>query len=719
MKARICWCIFLLICSFPAIGNENATIDSLRSELLNSKDDKRFEILLELGKSYASTDINKTFDYLNEASAYAKKNNDKEKQALVNLNLGNAYRDAGKDKLAIEYYESSLQLYEEISDSSGIATISINLGTYFAQKGDYEKGLHYYIQSLKINELLGNKQSIASSSVGIGLIYRFLNDFDKALENYNGALEVFRELNDENGIAMCLTNIASIYLKQGKFEESLQIQLEVYEIRKRLGNEYYIAQALGNLGIGYASIDQHDKAIVYLELSLEYYERLGEKRSLSEGYLNLAEVYHKLGNKDKELHYLKSSVKHATEGNVKGVLMRAYQSLSDYYETNSDLEKSLSYYKLYTQEKDSIFNDNTAKMIQEMQSKYESEKQENEIELLQKDKEIQTAVIRKNRIMLWTSIGGLVLLFVFFIILYNRFSTIRKQKLIIETQKILVEGKNKEITDSINYAKRLQDAILPPSKLVSSYLLESFIIYRPKDIVAGDFYFMDVIEDENPGTNQLVKKQIYYVAADCTGHGVPGAMVSIVGANELKRCIREFKLRSPGEILDKLSELVAENFAQSEEKIRDGMDLALCCLEIENDTAIRVHYSGANNPLWIVNSKRTSWPANCLPFKDDPRGAEIKANKQSIGYTENTTHFKTHTVELQEGDTLYTFSDGYQDQFGGEMGKKYKSANFKKLLIGLHGKTMEEQKNLINKEFENWKGDLEQIDDVCVIGVRV
>lgn len=288
---------------------------------------------------------------------------------------------------------------------------------------------------------------------------------------------------------------------------------------------------------------------------------------------------------------------------------------------------------------------------------------------------------------------------------------IEEKKNEAEYQRHLVEEKNKEILDSINYAKRLQDAILPPTKLVSSFLMESFILYKPKDIVAGDFYFMDVVEENE-------KKLVYYVAADCTGHGVPGAMVSIVGANGLKRCIQEFGLRDPGQILNKLSEIVAENFAQSEERIRDGMDLALCCLEMENDKASKVHYAGANNPLWIINPNRKEAPENAIPFKYEG-GFEIKANKQAIGYTENITPFDTHTFDVIEGDTLYTFSDGYPDQFGGEKGKKYKSANFKKLLLDIYDKNMDDQKLHIDEEFESWKGDLEQVDDVCVIGVRL
>lgn len=293
-------------------------------------------------------------------------------------------------------------------------------------------------------------------------------------------------------------------------------------------------------------------------------------------------------------------------------------------------------------------------------------------------------------------------------VIKERTAEVVAQKERIEAQKEIVEEKNKEILDSINYAKRLQEAIMPSQNVWKAHLPESFVYYVPKDIIAGDFYFMEVVEDQG-------KKLVYYVAADCTGHGVPGAMVSVVGANGLKRCIKEFGLRDPGKILDKLTEIVAENFAQSEERIRDGMDLALCCLDMKD---MKLQFAGANNPVWIINPNRKDWGAVGNPFRTGD-GIEQKADKQAIGYSEELEPFTTHVIELEKGDTIYTFSDGYPDQFGGPKNKKFKSANFKKMLISLYDEPMDKQKEVIDAEFQKWRGDYEQVDDVCVIGVRV
>jgi len=275
---------------------------------------------------------------------------------------------------------------------------------------------------------------------------------------------------------------------------------------------------------------------------------------------------------------------------------------------------------------------------------------------------------------------------------------------------------HQEILDSINYAKRIQKAILPSDRVVNSLLPDSFILYKPKDIVAGDFYWLE------PYTEVSGTKGILFAAADCTGHGVPGAMVSVVCNNALNRSVREFGLNDPGKILDKTREIVIAEFEKSDEDVKDGMDISLISFayradneseEKTNPCSHTVTWSGANNPLWIVRN-------------DAHLIEEIKADKQPIGKYTNAKPFTTHTLELKKGDTIYIFTDGFQDQFGGESlaksktgGKKFKAARLKELLLANSKKPMKEQALLLDQEFELWKGNLEQLDDVCVIGVRV
>ena len=287
---------------------------------------------------------------------------------------------------------------------------------------------------------------------------------------------------------------------------------------------------------------------------------------------------------------------------------------------------------------------------------------------------------------------------------------IKKQKEEAEHQRDLVEEKNQEIMDSITYAKRLQTAILPPQKLVKEWLNDSFIFYKPKDIVAGDFYWMET-------TKRNGRSVVFYAAADCTGHGVPGAMVSVVCSNALKRAIKEFDISDPGQLLDKVAEIVQESFEQSEHEVKDGMDIAVCAVDLIDR---KVWFAGAHNGLYRITSEDTKTPEDLKTLHSGNRKlVEYRADKQPVGAFENMQPFTTVEIQLEPGDCIYLFSDGFADQFGGEKGKKFKYKPFKQLLLDIEDKEMDAQKDILDVEFERWKGSMEQVDDVCIIGLRV
>lgn len=309
----------------------------------------------------------------------------------------------------------------------------------------------------------------------------------------------------------------------------------------------------------------------------------------------------------------------------------------------------------------------------------------------------KSSTIEEQKSIIWLSVLFLIIVSVLGGLAYRSYrlknkanKIILNQKEEIEKQHEILEEQHREITDSINYAKRIQEAILPPLKLVKGYMPDSFILYKPKDIVAGDFYWME-------GVNNL----IIFAAADCTGHGVPGAMVSVVCHNAMNRAVKEFMLTQPNEILNKTREIVMETFEKSDEDVNDGMDIALCSINTETK---KLHFAGANNGLYLVRKGELT---------------EIKPDKQPIGNYQDAKPFTHHELDLQEGDVVYTFSDGYPDQFGGPKGKKFMYKSFRNLLIDIHEKPMNEQHSLLMKTFNDWKGELDQIDDVCIIGVRI
>ncbi|MBI4931313.1 MAG: SpoIIE family protein phosphatase [Bacteroidetes bacterium] len=349
--------------------------------------------------------------------------------------------------------------------------------------------------------------------------------------------------------------------------------------------------------------------------------------------------------------------------------------------------------------------------IAQLNSKYDAVKKQEEISKLQsendkgmqllnaKDSELSNT---RQAVVLFVLIILVFIVLVFFVIRSNYLrrqanKTLQRQKEIIElqkseveNQKTLVEEKQKEIIESITYAKHLQEAILPPAEFINKYLPDNFVVYKPKDIVAGDFYWAEKIND-----------LFFIAAADSTGHGVPGAMVSVVCSNALNRTVKEFNLIETGKILDKTRELVLETFEKSTSEVKDGMDISLLCIDLKNQ---QVYWSGANNPLW---------------YMQDDSLIEIKPDKQPIGKTVYPTPFTTHKIEYRKNTSFYLITDGFADQFGGEKGKKYMYKQLKENLTTLYNLPMQTQKEKLEKEFQDWKGNIEQVDDVTIIGVKI
>jgi serine phosphatase RsbU (regulator of sigma subunit) len=443
-----------------------------------------------------------------------------------------------------------------------------------------------------------------------------------------------------------------------------------------------------------------------LELRIELKDNKGQ----SAVYCNLSAEYIDKKDYNKALKYAKLSLLAAEGYGSPEKLRNAHERISQVYTKTNSYKGALFHYKNYILFRDSLNNKETQKATVKQQAKYEYEKQKT-IDDAEHDKllAIEQEEKEKQQILTGATAAGLGLVVAFLIFVFNRLRITKKQKQIIENQKLEVEQqkevveqaheeleeKNQEIMDSITYAKRIQSAILPSIKLVKEHLKESFILYKPKDVVAGDFYWMEQVTS----TTKNKESMILFAVADCTGHGVPGAMVSVVCNNALNRSVREHGLTDPGEVLDKTREIVIQEFEKSKDEVKDGMDIALCCLEGNT-----LKYAGAHNPLWIIRNSEL---------------IETKANKQPIGQFDNLEPYTTHTFDLFKGDSLYIFSDGYVDQFGGDKGKKFKSKAFRELLLSIQRKTMEEQKQIIDHAFETWKGDLEQIDDVCIIGVRI
>lgn len=671
-------------------NDDRQLLDSALSQYRSSKNDSTKFYWLDFLSNNLTDDVWQKYNQIlyQKCTEALKKSNSayfKKIYASSLNNLGYAAENSGKIEKAIHYYYAALKLYEEIKNKEGVAYCLNNLAVLYENQEEYDQALKYHLKALEARKVLGIDEQIIQSLNNLGTYYYKLKDNKNALIYYSQAIEIAEKTND-------LNNMALIY---------------------------------GNIGNSYLHNKDKNNGIEYFEKSIDIYNKIGDIEGEAWGLYNLGNVHLKRKEYHKAINIFELSLKKVEKINYVALRFNTYKMLFRTYALTKKWEKAYNFYHNFTLLRDSLKNSETQTLAIKQQTQYEYEKQkalddvENE-KLLAIEKEAKA----KQKVITYATAGGLGLVALFLVFVFNRLQVTRKQKTVIETQKTVVEKahheleeKNKEILDSITYAKRIQSAILPPQKLVKEYLPDSFILYKPKDIVAGDFYWMECLPltpSERGGTPfplERVGDRILFAAADCTGHGVPGAMVSVVCNNGLNRSVREYGLTDPGQILDKTREIVIQEFEKSDEEVKDGMDISLCGLDLNNNT---LTWSGANNPLWIIRPTRHSGL--------DPESHEIieyKPDKQPIGKYAEAKPFTTHQIKLQKGDSIYIFTDGYQDQFGGEKGKKFKAAKLRELLHSIQHETMEKQREIIDQSFETWKGDLEQVDDVCVIGVKI
>ena len=685
-------------------------------------------------------DAQKALEYYHKSLKIQNLINDKQGIATSLNNIGFVYYNQGDDQKALEYYHKSLKIDEELKNKQGISSTFNNIGLIYDNQGNIPKALEYHHKSLKIKEEINDKQGVANSLNNIGLIYDNQGETQKALEYYHKCLKITEETNDKQGIAISLNNIGTIYDDQGDNTKALEYHLKSLKIREEINDKRGIANSLNNIGFIYDIQGDVPKALEYYHKSLKIDEELKNKKGVVISLVNISDAMLLQGQVDVALDYAKRSITIAKELGYPEQIKQAATNLKKIYQKQNKFKEAFEMFELEILMRDSINNAETKKASIRKQFQYQYEKKaaadsvKNAEEQKVKNAQLsaQTAQIKQERIQRYALFSGLILVIAFSGFVYNRFRLSQRQKKIIELQKNEVDNayemlheKNKEITDSITYAKRLQQAILPPTEFIKTNFPESFILYKPKDIVAGDFYWAEKIDD-----------LFFIAAADCTGHGVPGAMVSVVCSNALNRSVNEFGLTNTGKILDKTRELVIQTFEKSNEEVKDGMDISLLCIDKRNQ---KVFWSGANNPLWFTQNTVTSSYSNPAVTSSEVEKStdssldsarpdnnlasatliEIKADKQPVGKSYELKPFTSKEIEYKSNTIFYLFTDGLADQFGGPKGKKFKYKQFEEILISIKDKTMQEQSEFINNKFEEWKGDLEQVDDVCVIGIKI
>jgi tetratricopeptide (TPR) repeat protein len=713
--------ILLLLLFSNLLMAQVTTLDSLLNVLSKSKNDSSTVITyLYITTEYQQTDLDKALEYAKKGLALCQTINFKSGKADLSKSVGDIFDMKGEFSLSIEYYEISLTIYTSLKNNNGIAEVKNSLGRIYEKQGNYNKALNNYLNALKLRENLNDKKGIASSMNNIGLIYYYQANYKGAMEYFTKTLKIVEELDNKFGMAMTLNNMGLVYDKQSMYDTATVYFKQSLKLHEQIGNEYGMATSYTNLGNMLYSKKDFSGAEQYYKKSIELKDKLGDKWGLVSTYVSLAVLYQKQVSYNKAILTIEKAKTLSEEIGYREGSRNSYVVLAELYAAIGNFRSAYEAHQYYVAYKDSILNEENSKVISQLQEQYNADKREREIQLLNTQKQKDDLKIKQQATQIYAFIIGSLLLVVLAFVVWTGYRNKKKandllasQNEEITRQKTVIEAKNLNILASINYAKRIQEAILPPSKLVKESVEKSFILFKPKDIVSGDFYWM------------AVKQQIVlFSVVDCTGHGVPGAFMSIVGYNNLNQAVNEQHLVHPGEILDKLNSLVELTLHSGEggKEVKDGMDIALCAFNTKTNV---LEFSGANNPLYLIRSSKKPFA-----LKDEKYCAisenqgfslyEIKANRQPIGAYIHRESFTNHIIPLIEGDTIYIFSDGFPDQFGGPNGKKFKYKPFKELLLSIQEHDMTTQRTILDKAIEDWKGGLfEQVDDICVIGVRV
>ncbi len=654
---------FFLLINLNLFANN---LDSLKSALTIAKTDSvKASILSELVENADEGEWQKYNISLKQITAKllldCKSKNScdyfKKLFADANSNYAYAFSEIGAADSAIHYYFVSLKIYEELKNEVGIGENYNNLGYVFQQQGEYDKAKSYYQKSLDIFKKLNEPNGLSSCYNNLGYICKVQKKFSDAIDNYEKSKKISEQLNDDVGIATCQNNIGKIQLILHDTLAALknfETSLKTFE---KNNFEEGLTLTTHNIALIYYYWNQNEKALAFSEKAFEYSQKEGKPEQIRDVTSLLYKIYKK-ANKP---------------------------------------ELALKMHEIFIAMEDSISNEKNHVAILEQQYKYNNEK-----EALKHEKQLAIEEEQKQRknLILISALIVLALVLAFSFWVYKKYQTTNKQKNIIELQKNevqkqkrIIEEHQNEINDSINYAKRIQNSFMASESEFKNNFDDYFILFKPKDVVSGDFYWA-----------HTVNQKLYLCAADSTGHGIPGAFMSLLNISLLNEALLSRNIENTNEILEFVRKILILGLKPDESGHggNDGMDCAL----IKVDTSLKqIQYSGANNALWLIR---------------DGQLLEFNPDKMPVGRSpKSDQNFSLQTISYEKGDIVYLLTDGYPDQFGGAKGKKFMYKPLKELLTRISSLPMTEQKNKLNQEFTLWKGNLDQVDDVCVIGIKL
>ncbi len=687
---------------------------------------------LAIGNVYRLQGLNDTaVSYLSRALKLYEAAGDQKNIAFCMSTIGDTYLFAGEFDKALKYHLDALKIAIALKDEHREAFCYSSIGNNYHMRGKFDTSIVYHTKSIEVAQRV-NEENIMAGSMGVVAdAYANLYNYPKAIETYLAALDIAEKKQDKHNTAFIYAGMSDIYSRQGDFVNaekylnmSITLSLEIGDLSRSSNGELTMAQLLMEKGDTaqarlsaekalQTAIDNNypiqqawalrlkgilkerennlDVAIDYYRSSLKLSTELLDQKEQAETHKVLANALYKTGKNEEAISEAYIAFLLADTIGSTGLRMESADILSKAYEKKGDFQNALVYSRIVKMLNDSLNDAGNAKRQAELFAEYENEKDKAIQDQLNAEQE---AKFQQQKILTIAASVGLLLVIVLAVFIFRGSQQKQRANEIISEQKKIVEEKNQEITDSIHYAKNIQLAMLPATELIEELFNEHFVFFRPRDIVSGDFYWV--------GQRNGMK---YFAVADCTGHGVPGGFMSMLGITLLNEILDEKNILTPEKMLNELRMLVIQSLNKERKAgtqfTRDGMDIALISLDTNSN---KLYFSGANNGIYILRGQEF---------------LELEPDKQPIGAYENEKPFTLKEFDVQPNDVIIAYSDGYPDQFGGARGKKLMYRQFRQIIVNTVAVPNDRRVAYLDNEFDRWKAGHAQIDDVCVFGVKV
>lgn len=679
--------------------------DSLLRELEKAKQDTtQLRLCLAIAAQQTNNNLDTTFFYCNKAEAIAKKLNNRKGIADVNYQRAYAIFYDGNGDSALKMFNTLLPEYRALGDSGTVAACLNKMGYIYRERSQKQKALTFYQAALKANINDTNLSEAANSYLNIGLIHHDEKQYDLALKYELQGLALYEKTTDKGRTANALARLGNLYADMKDDSTGLVYHQRALAMAQEAGNNRLIGICLNNIAGIYLERKEPQRALGIYRQALDIRMEIGDKNGISVILNNMGACYSGLKKFDSAFYYLDSSLAMARRAKFDNMIETNYESYSLTYAAMGNYKLAYEWSVTYHEEYEKNYSEENAKEINRLNALNEAEERDHQIEELSQQSELDQVTIQQEKTRGWFLVVGLgALVIVALLIWMNKRKTDRtnvileEQKSEINEKKKIVEEQHRDIVDSINYALRIQHAVMPSRQDLKRMFPESFLFYKPRDIVSGDFWWIT----EKDGLK-------VWVVADCTGHGVPGAFMSLIGTSLLNEIINENGVTDPGEILNLLSARVVKALHQREDRAtaNDGMDIALVVIDEKNEV---LRFAGANNSLCYTTI--------------DGELKELKGDRQPVGYyLEQHKPFSVQTLSLTDVTNLWMYTDGYPDQFCGNagsfFGKKFKYSRLRAKLTEVQGLNVIQQRELLAKTFEDWKGEMFQVDDVLMMGIK-